>query len=84
MLALNVCPHSTVMFRRERLQEKLQYDYLVPEDYDIWLRYLYEQYDGQEIIFEPVDGPVVQYRHHPNMASVYQIKHWNWIGDRQT
>lgn len=46
MLALNVCPHSTVMFKRERLQEKLHYDYIVPEDYDIWLRYLFQQYDG--------------------------------------
>ena len=57
MLGSNFLPHSTVMARMERLRDKFFYNYIGAEDYDLWLRLLFETKDP-EPIFHMLDIPV--------------------------
>lgn len=42
MTTNNILQHSSVMIRMERLKDKIFYNYVPAEDYDLWLRLLFK------------------------------------------
>lgn len=61
LLFTNYLGHSSIMFRfNENNRDKIYYRYVTAEDYDHWLRLMYEE----GMIFEVMDEFLIYYRTH--------------------
>lgn len=65
LLFTNYMGHSSMMFRfNEQNKDRIYYRYVSAEDYDHWMRLLYEE----NMIFEVMDEYLVYYRTHSAAA----------------